>query len=94
MRVTVLTRQRLVDADLDLRADGDSTMTDDNSRVLSSMADKIDNGLRQGLCDVDQASALALQLMEENMTVSFRLACLRDPDSLTCPGHPRDRPTA
>lgn len=63
--------QRLVDADFDLRSDGDSSMSDDTARTLSAMVDKVEGSLRHAVADTDRASVLAGQLIEENLRVGL-----------------------
>lgn len=61
----------MVDSDLDLsaRSDFDAGLTDDSSRGLATLADKLESGLRAAVSDLDQSSVLAIRLMEENAKV-------------------------
>lgn len=46
-------------------------MTDDTTRSLSALADKIENSLRQANSDNEQASGLTSQLIEDNLRVGI-----------------------
>jgi hypothetical protein len=45
-------------------------MTDDSSRGLMGLADKLESSLRCAASDIDQSSILAARLIEENTKVS------------------------
>jgi hypothetical protein len=62
----------LVDSDFDLptRSDLENGMTDDSSRGLMGLADKLESSLRYASSDIDQSSLLAARLVEENTKVS------------------------
>jgi hypothetical protein len=45
-------------------------MTDDSSRGLMGLADKLESSLRYASSDLDQSSVLASRLVEENNKVS------------------------
>jgi hypothetical protein len=45
-------------------------MTDDSSRGLMGLADKLESSLRCAASDIDQSSLLAARLVEENTKVS------------------------
>ena len=45
-------------------------MTDDSSRGLIGLADKLESSLRCAASDIDQTSLLASRLVEENTKVS------------------------
>lgn len=62
----------MVDSDFDLptRSDLENGMTDDSSRGLMGLADKLESSLRYASSDIDQSSVLAARLVEENTKVS------------------------
>jgi hypothetical protein len=45
-------------------------MTDDSSRGLMGLADKLESSLRYAASDIDQSSLLTSRLVEENTKVS------------------------
>ena len=45
-------------------------MTDDSSRGLMGLADKLESSLRYACSDIDQSSVLVTRLVEENTKVS------------------------
>ena len=45
-------------------------MTDDSSRGLMGLADKLESSLRYASSDIEQSSLLASRLVEENTKVS------------------------
>jgi len=45
-------------------------MTDDSSRGLMGLADKLESSLRCAASDIDQSSVLVTRLVEENTKVS------------------------
>jgi hypothetical protein len=46
-------------------------MTDDSSRGLMGLADKLESSLRYASSDIDQSSVLVTRLVEENTKVSL-----------------------
>jgi hypothetical protein len=73
----MLIPQRLVDSDFDLptRSDSENGLTDDSSRGLAHLADKLESSLRYASSDVDQSSVLTTRLVEENDKVSIIITC-------------------
>lgn len=62
----------MVDSDFDLpiRSDIENGLTDDSSRGLAGLADKLESSLRCASSDIEQSSVLAIRLVEENTKVS------------------------
>ena len=69
---------RLVDQELDFGGGGDSVMTDDSARNLSTLSDKIETSLRQAMADTDSASTLATRLLEDNLRANHVVDRLRE----------------
>jgi hypothetical protein len=61
----------LVDSDFDLsvKSDFDTGLTDESSRGLATLAEKLESGLRAAVSDLDQSSVLTSRLTEENAKV-------------------------
>ena len=58
------------DFDLPIRSDLENGMTDDSSRGLIGLTDKLESSLRCAASDIDQSTLLASRLVEENTKVS------------------------
>lgn len=65
----------MVDSDFDLpvRPDIENGMSDDSSRGLGALAEKLESSLRYTASDIDQSSVLVSRLVEENSKVSTSL---------------------
>jgi hypothetical protein len=68
-----------VDSDFDLpaRSDFDVGMTDESTRGMNTLADKLEVGLRYAVSDIDQASVFTARLLEDNVRESDHRAGTR-----------------